>query len=434
MSDAKPDSSGVMYRKRLPVRRSLKIILRNSIFAALGRIVIGLLKLIAKRGVSKKLLIEMRGEVLSLDPLKWAAVFGGFSSFHLVRQMVSRIGSLVRLRDKGITLISGCICSLPVLVMNKDTRTEMCLYSMIRALHTFSLCFVLPRLPICLQSFEHYDVLLMCLSSSQISYAFLFCPSSLPNSYFRFLLKASMCDADLVRGHSNHLKGHTSPEMVRFCDNHQFPLLSDYRQSATKVLCQYSHPHMSCNMWALTAIPKSILQLGIPLYAPLRMIAILLTQRKKLLSNPVRTIHGNCRSVLNSSLFLALYISWILRSTCFGVRSGSRGGALIAVMSFGSGLATLLEPKSRRMDLALYCSMYALRSFILTQNKMGRLPYPRHWFSLLVYLVSMSFLFFEFEEEPRLVNNRVRTTFDFLLGDKASSLSKQEEKHRQPSH
>lgn len=70
------------------------------------------------------------------------------------------------------------------------------------------------------------------------------------------------------------------------------------------------------------------------------------------------------------------------------------------------------------MDLALYCCTFSLRSFILTQNRLGRLPYPRHWFVLLTYILSASYLLYEYEEEPKSLHPRLYALFRLVLGEK----------------
>lgn len=60
--------------------------------------------------------------------------------------------------------------------------------------------------------------------------------------------------------------------------------------------------------------------------------------------------------VLRSSLFLSLYVSLAWRGACTGFAVAGRStGAVIASTCWLAGLAVLVEKKSRRMELALYC-------------------------------------------------------------------------------
>ncbi|KAG5503630.1 hypothetical protein JIQ42_05852 [Leishmania sp. Namibia] len=421
------DSRDIEYRKHLSFTHTLKIVIRNGIYAAIGRVLIGIVKALVKRGLSRALLARIPSEFLSLDPLKWAAVFGGFSSFRFCLQTLVRILTPLGVSEKFLSLLAGCISATPAFVMNKETRTELSLYLFVRSAHTFSLRYLLPRMPRILQEFRHYDVFLMCLSSAQIAHGCLFDPNTLPKSYQGFLNRASTYHEKLIRGHSGFCREHLVPDLVDYCWSRQLPVIENFGQRGANTLCQVAHGSYSCNMWAVVFVIRNMLTTGMPLYFPLRLVSMLAFQRRRLMSNPLSTIAHNVRSMLASSLFLALYSGVILRSACFGVQHRGGGTKTVTALCSLAGLATLLEPKGRRMDLALYCSMYALRSFLLTQNLRGRLPYPRHWFVCTVYLLSVGFLFYQYEEEPRLLDRRVRTALRLLLGEQSTAVLAEKE-------
>ncbi|CCW69176.1 unnamed protein product [Phytomonas sp. Hart1] len=409
-----------LQQKRITKWRAFRTVIINSIATALIRVAIGVLKLLSKRGLGKVFLRQLPNEFLSLNPLKWAAIAGGFSSFHLCLQTVSRILDPLRIPQRIIVFITGILCSLPVFVLDKETKTELSLYVFVRAMHVFCLGYILPKLPECLQKFEHYDVLFMCINSSQIAYGFTFFPQSLPKSYQFFLTKASLVDERLVRGHAGFLRGHVTPDLVAFCQDRNAPLLIG-AENASDMMCNYVHPGMTCNRWILRFIPQNMLRLGIPLYGPLCVITTLAMRRKHLMARPMRTITRGITSVITSSLFVAVYSACIVRASCFSMQRKSRRGPIIAFLCLSAGLSTFLEPKGRRMDLALYCSIHALRSFVLSQNRMGRLPYPRHWAIVFIYFLSMIFLIFQYEEDSAFLNPRVRYILQLLLGEKLSN-------------
>ncbi|KPA78526.1 hypothetical protein ABB37_06132 [Leptomonas pyrrhocoris] len=414
------------YRKQLSFNHTLKVVLRNSLYAAIGRILVGIVKGLVKRGLTRAFLARVPSEFFSLDPLKWAAVFGGFSSFRFCFQTLQRILNPLGVSEKFAALLSGCICATPAYVMNRETRTELCLYLFVRSAHTFCLRYVLPHMPKFMREFRHYDVLLMCMSSAQISYGCLFNPDTLPKSYQGFLVRASTYQEKLIRGHSGFARKRLVPDLVDYCWSRNLPIIKDFGQTGSDVLCKLTHGNHSCNTWALLFILRNMLVMGIPLYGPLRLVTMLGFQRKRLLSHPVSTIARNLRSMLVSAFFLATYVAVIIRSACLGVQRRGGGVKMVTALCSLAGLATLLEPKGRRMDLALYCSMYALRSFVLTQNLRGRLPYPRHWFVCSVYVLSVGFIFYEYEEEPKLLDRRVRSALRLLLGEQAPVASKKE--------
>lgn len=395
------------------------IIARNAVIAFLVRILIGIAKGIARKKWQSSVLTIIEREFFSLNPPKWAVVVAGLSTFRLLVNGMKLINSRTScIPPKVIPFASGCLCSLPALVMNSSTRTELALYAFVRAMHTFFLRWIYPSLPQVLRRFQHYDVLLMCLSSSQISYAALYAQSTLPPTYISFLMRASMCDPRFVRGHASYMRQHMTPDLVSVSLEKNLPLLAERTKQAENQLCSFIHEGFSCNTWVLYFVWQNMLKMGIPLYGPLRVMTVLVFDRKRLLSNPFRTIWKSIRSVLTSSLFLALYSGCFVRSACYSLQHGGKGGKLSSLLSFFAGVSTLLEPKPRRMDLTLYCLTYSIRSFFLTQNRLGRLPYPKSSFLFFVYVVSMGYMFFEYDEEADLLNHRVREAFRRLLGER----------------
>eukprot|EP00796_Vickermania_ingenoplastis_P012552 gene12552-8601_t len=410
------------HRRFRTIKHTVKIIARNALVAVVIRVLFGVAKALARKGLSKAFLKSVEREIFSLNPPKWACVVAGISSFRLTVELMEAFSSKVyHIPKKPIPFVCGCICALPALVMNNSTRTELALYAFVRALHTFELRFIFPHLPRPMRSFQHYDVLLMCLCSSQISYGALFAQSTLPPSYVSFLMRASLYDDRFVRGHASYMRSHITPDLVAVSLEKNWPLLAERTKESEAQLCKFVHEGYSCNTWALNFVWQNILKMGIPLYGPLRVMSVLVFDRKRLLSDPIRVLKRSVWSVGRSSLFLGLYIACFIRSSCYALQHGGRGGKLSSLLSFFAGFSTLLEPKGRRMDLALYCLTFSLRSFMLTQYRLGRLPYPRSWFLFLLYVVSMGYMFFEYEEEPDLLNHRVRDAFRKLLGGAAEA-------------
>lgn len=413
-------TSESVSKKSFRVRHhSAYIIARNAAVGFLVRILIGIAKRVARKGLQSSVLAILEREFFSLNPCKWAIVVSGISTFRLLNNILKEVSStFCSTPPKIIPFVSGCICSLPALVMNSSTRTELALYAFVRAMHTFFLRFIYPSLPQVFRSFNHYDVLLMCLSSSQISYAALYAQSTLPPTYISFLMRASMCDPRFVRGHASYMRRHVTPDLVAVSLEKNLPLLVERSKLAENQLCRFTHEGYTCNTWVMHFVWQNILKMGIPLYGPLRVMTVLVFDRQRLLSNPLRTIWKSIRSVFTSSLFLALYSGCFVRSACYSLQHGGQGGKLSSLLSFFAGVSTLLEPKSRRMDLTLYCLTYSIRSFFLTQNRLGRLPYPKSSFLFFLYVVSMGYMFFEYEHEPDLLNHRVRDAFRRLLGER----------------
>ncbi|KAH9589263.1 hypothetical protein LSM04_005235 [Trypanosoma melophagium] len=413
---------------RALVKHVLYVALRNALYAAIGRILFGVLKRLGKGGLRVRVIKQLSGEFFSLDPLRWAFILGGLSFFRLVKQFLSILCGYIGVTEKVASLVAGCICALPSLSMNRETRTDLSLYVFVRALYSFSVGYILPILPEPCRRFEHYDIITMCLSASQILYSVIFAPFTMPPAYQRFLLKAAMLDDRVVRGHAGLARYQITPELVELCVEKGLKIPQSAREHF-KIGCMYSHPGMTCNRFFFSFLLKQILWVGIPLYVPLKLGSIIAFKQNDLKRHPSKVLRNMLRSSFSSALFLALYSASTVRFACFAAQGNIRGGFIFAIMCSLAGIATLLEPKGRRTDLALYCLMYALRSFVMTQYRLGRIPYPRHDTVFLLYLVSVGFIFYQYDQEPEKLNSGVRANVAKLLMEKDTFHSRSKKKN-----
>ena len=91
-------------------------------------------------------------------------------------------------------------------------------------------------------------------------------------------------------------------------------------------------------------------------YLPLNIISTLIFNRKRLFSQPGPTILRVAKSVLRSACFLSLYCgnAWFFQ--CIFRRLGILYVWMVPIaMAGASGLTILLEEKTRRLELAMYC-------------------------------------------------------------------------------
>jgi hypothetical protein len=94
---------------------------------------------------------------------------------------------------------------------------------------------------------------------------------------------------------------------------------------------------------------------ALSVYLPVYLLPAALVHRQALLKRPLPILSKCLQGVARSSLFLSSYISLAFGGACLGHRvTGRSTGAVLAGFTWVGGLATLLEKKSRRMELALY--------------------------------------------------------------------------------
>ncbi|RHW68588.1 hypothetical protein DPX39_100146300 [Trypanosoma brucei equiperdum] len=396
------------------LKRTVSTASRNALYAAAGRlafgVVTGLLKSGLRTGVHKVFLRE----VLSADPLKWAFLSAGLSCFRLLKHIASKLCSHLSIPEKFSYVVAGFISGLPVMVMERGTRVELCLHVLVRALQVVGTSCVLPLFPKVFRDFEHYDIVVMCLSASQILYGFVFAPYTMPPSYLSFLSKTSMLDERVVRSYAGLTRHQISPELVELCVERGRRLPHDPSEHLS-VCCSYAHEGLTCNQFCFMLFCKNMVQVGLPLYLPLK-VATIVVQYKKLIRKPLQSLCRAARSVFFSTLFLALYSVCSTRYACLAAQRNIRGGLLFAIASSLAGISTLIEPKGRRADLAFYCLIYAIRSFVLTQCQFGRLPYPRQSSIFMLYLFSVVLLISQYDYDPDKLDHRSRYVISRIAG------------------
>lgn len=385
---------------------------RNALFAAIARVIIGVLKYLAKKGF-KGLLKNLLDDVMTLDPLKWACVVGGLSAFRLLSDSMHGIGFPKHLA----ALAGGCLAASPALVMNAKTRTELMLYALARALHCFVTTTVFPKLPVPVQQFQHYDTVVMMLTSSQILHSFLFLPKCHLESYQGFLVRATMVDRRVLAAAAGTQNSILTPELVDVAGERNIAL-PDIKSGETSFICNLFHPDKSCNHNSATFVLRHLSSFTMPLYFPLKLISTVVFHWKALLKSPAATLWKVVKSAARSSLFLTLYCAAAMRTICIFANLNVRNGCALAVVGgTASGIFTLLEEKGRRLDLAVYCVMQSIRSLTLSMWHGGLISLPTPRLQATVYITAMGYLFYNYDTAKDTLHVSVKRMFGLLLSE-----------------
>ena len=224
---------------------------------------------------------------------------------------------------------------------------------------------------------EHGDTLLMCLAASQITYSWIIKPHTLPAAFVRFLNRHGGHDLwfyDAARELASRPAGVTGPVKALVGTPHE-GLVGAHP-------CDWAHPGTTCDGNAAAFFPAALAR-ALPVYLPVYLVPALLVHGRKLLpgaNNPGASLLWKklATGCLRSSTFLALYCTLCWRGACVGFQlTGRLGPSTIPGFAWMGGLATLVEKKSRRMELALYCVSRAAESFALCLPEWGLVPKRR---------------------------------------------------------
>eukprot|EP00898_Chlorokybus_atmophyticus_P001311 jgi/Chlat1/2180/Chrsp17S02753 len=206
-------------------------------------------------------------------------------------------------------------------------------------------------------AWKHGDVALMCLSSAQILYAWILQPSTLPPSYISFLNKHGGKDVSIIRTLAQIIArgGATGPNSRTAS--------APPPSNLPKLPCPVVHSGLSCTWHYLSFFPSAYMR-ALPVYLPVYLVPALLVHRAGLLTRPLNIITKALMGAFRSSVFLAAYCTTAWGGTCLTHNLlQSTSGAKLALGAAPAGLAVLFEKKSRRMELALYCTARAIESF-----------------------------------------------------------------------
>eukprot|EP00892_Ulva_mutabilis_P010435 jgi/Ulvmu1/7764/UM039_0072.1 len=228
---------------------------------------------------------------------------------------------------------------------------------------------------------QHGDVLLMCIASWRIVFSYVMAPQALPASMVAFLDKmiGAKWLVPIVREFALRGSGHGDPgaplELLRGT-----PL--EGRSGVT--MCDVLHPHSmhsgACDVHFASVLPP-VFWRAVGVYVPVYAASMLAVQRGALFKRPLDLLGRSAAGVARSALFLALYVALAHRGTCFINRLSARSGVsgisvpLVAAMSWLPGLAILVEKKSRRMELALFCTCRAVLT--MARHSLQRQTVPR---------------------------------------------------------
>jgi hypothetical protein len=311
-------------------------------------------------------------------------------------------------------LLAGGVAGLSLFCLRAEDRKAFALYFMVRSAEfVCRMLAIQKRFPDWLiRVGEHYDVILMCATASQILSSYAFEPWTLSPTYFKFLLVHGGKDRRVINAISE-LHGHRpiSVEPIKtFCKDHNIP---DWKgtvaEFSTFQICPLLHPHMSCTRHFGVFLKDAFFR-AVPLYAPIHIVTTAVVLLLKLSAKikerrrlrqleasrseedlaMARTLNASAAerqialkrrlkeillytgdrillrlliNIFRSSLFLALYCAGAWYAACAIHRLTKIDGPFLVRLVLGlAGLACLVEVKPRRGELAMYCLPQALES------------------------------------------------------------------------
>ncbi|ORX61843.1 hypothetical protein DM01DRAFT_1331315 [Hesseltinella vesiculosa] len=276
------------------------------------------------------------------------------------------------------------------------------------------------------QALEHYaGVLVMMLANTQIIYAFLFHPDTLPKSYLSFLLQHSGWKPDfgtmafpltqVIRDAVYRMSlddpdipmqmpaDATSREFIaeKLSPNIATIIPPNIRHNYT--VCALQHPlDASCTRSKLTLFRDEYGR-ALKLYVPLNVIMTLVFRYKYLKKDPKTVLRKFVKSCARSSFFLAMYVSMGFATPC-AIRpfTGKERHWIYLFPGLLGGAMVIFEAHGRQLELGLYCLTRAMEAWWRTMVKNGYAKNIRHGDTLL-FMLSMGTMMTIYQTDKDLI-------------------------------
>ena len=340
--------------------------------------------------LGRKKRAEAKGPSSIVSVLRWTAFLGslGGSYVALDEGLLRIVGKQKSRKWRG--LVSGTVAGSSICLLGmKDPQYAIAIYVALRALWLFlrrsrrSTSKLLRTVSAPLEV-RHADVLVMCLSCTQILYAWLLEPKTLPRTYSKFLDKHCGKPEWMIQAFREMIQ-HNSGNPLGPPSSHWHRLvpagLEHVKKSGTPygIVMQNQYQLLHHLLFFMREYKEKI-----PVYVPVYFLPALVVHRWKLITNPKlgRTVLYKCvAGTMQSALFLTAFCTMAWTTTCGGawlcaplVGKQNLGEKWLALSLFPIGASVMCEKRSRRKELAVYCSARALESFVLCAIAWGWIP------------------------------------------------------------
>ncbi|XP_068642928.1 uncharacterized protein [Aristolochia californica] len=319
-------------------------------------------------------------------------------------------------------LLAGAIAGPSMLLTGPHTQhTSLAVYILMRAAVLASRCGIKSKRfgSMCKPlTWSHGDTFLMCLSSSQILSAYILKQDSLPSSYKSFLNKHGGKDMAILQGIKDIATGTPFTNLEGIEKYYKRTGVDIKLDPAMKVPCSIVHGNQSCTGHILSFLLQAYKR-ALPVYLPVYLIPALIVHRQDLLKQPSRILGKGLIGTAKSSLFLSVYCSTAWMWTCLFFRIFKRCNIpMVAMGTFPTGLALLIEKKTRRIEISLYCFARALESFFTCIVDAGYFPQVKRLkrADVVIFSISTAIIMHCYAQEREVFRSKYLNVLDWVFG------------------
>mmetsp|Transcript_28858 Transcript_28858/g.94322 ORF Transcript_28858/g.94322 Transcript_28858/m.94322 type:complete len:460 (-) Transcript_28858:811-2190(-) len=269
----------------------------------------------------------------------------------------------------------------------------------------------------CVPRWEHSDTLLMCVSSSIILSFWLMLPEAVTPSYLGFLNKhggkTPAVQAGVREIVSRNASGEANPRPLRAIETLGLAPPTHPRKS-----CDFLHPGQGCHEHFAKHMIGGFGR-ALPVYAAVYLAPAVAVHGKRLAREPQRILSKAILGAGRSSLFLATYCALAWYALCLNQRVRGRLAypELVGACA-AAGLSTLIEKKSRRLELGLYCMARALEvSWEAEMLRRGRRGSAVPRVDLFAFSLSVGGIYYCLRTERDIFKSKYLHVLDWVYGN-----------------
>ncbi|GAM23569.1 hypothetical protein SAMD00019534_067440 [Acytostelium subglobosum LB1] len=176
--------------------------------------------------------------------------------------------------------------------------------------------------------------------------------------------------------------------------------------------CDLIHPWTPSCTKSASLIWWRVFLAGLKLYGPLFLVPAIIFKRK----GPRFIITKSIPEIIRSSTFLGTYAGTFNASICIFRALLGDSKSVAAISGFFAGLfSILIERKSRRSELALYCFNQTIEVMWKMAASRGLAFYIKNG-EVLVFMIASSILFYFFQQEPDSLRSNMNGLLKFMIG------------------
>lgn len=360
--------------------------------------------------------------VAAKETLRYGLFLGTFAgTFVSVDECISAIWGH-RKTAGWRALLAGVIAGPSMLLTGLDTQhNSLAIYILIRAAVLASRCGIKSKRfgNVCKPlTWSYGDIFLMCLSSSQILSAYILKADSLPSSYKSFLMKHGGKDAVILHGVKD-IACNMPFTNLEGIEKHYKSMGVDVKLDPNmKVPCSIVHGNQSCVGHVISFLLQGYGR-AVPVYLPVYLVPALIVHRQDLLKRPYTILGKSLLGTARSSLFLSVYCSSAWAWTCLLFRILKRCNIpMVAMGTFPTGLALMIEKKSRRIEISLYCLARAIESFFTCMADIGLCPPASKMkrADVVVFILATAIIMHCYAREREVFRSKYLNVLDWVFG------------------